>query len=50
MNPRALLSLALRSLWHRRTSALLTVLTLGLSVGLVLCVHRLGRDARSSWP
>lgn len=49
MNPRALLSLALRSLWHRRTSALLTVLTLGLSVGLVLSVHRLGRDARSSF-
>ncbi len=42
-------SLALRSLWHRRGSVLLTVATIALSVALLLGVERLAVESRRSF-
>jgi putative ABC transport system permease protein len=42
-------SLALRSLWFRRGSVLLTMATIGLSVALLLGVQRIGSESRRSF-
>lgn len=47
MTPLAVL--ALRSLWSRRVSALLTAITIGLSVTLLLGVQRIRSEARQSF-
>lgn len=44
-----MLKLAFASLWNRRITALLTILTIALSVALLLSVEKLKRDARASF-
>ncbi len=44
-----LAALAWKSLWSRRTTALLTVLSLALGVGLILGVEKLRREARAGF-
>lgn len=44
-----ILSLALKSLWNRRATALLTVLAIGFSVALLLGVERVRTEARASF-
>ena len=44
-----ILDLALRSVWNRRATALLTVLSVALSVALLLGVEKLRRDAREAF-
>ena len=44
-----MLKLALASLWNRRTTAALTLLSVALSVALLLGVEKLRRDARHSF-
>ncbi|MFT5446484.1 MAG: putative ABC transport system permease protein [Gammaproteobacteria bacterium] len=45
----AIARLAAKSLWNRRTTAALTVLTIALSVALLLGVEKLRRDARDAF-
>ncbi|WPL17052.1 acidobacterial duplicated orphan permease [Thiorhodovibrio winogradskyi] len=45
----AILSLAWKSLWNRRFTALLTLLSIALSVALLLGVERLRQEARASF-
>jgi putative ABC transport system permease protein len=45
----AIARLATKSLWNRRTTAGLTVLTIALSVALMLGVEKLRRDARDAF-
>lgn len=44
-----LLRLTARSLWHRRTTALLTLLTIGVSVMLLLGVEKVRTETRTSF-
>ncbi len=44
-----MIRLALASLWNRRVTALLTILTIALSIALLLSVEKLKRDARASF-
>lgn len=44
-----LLRLTARSLWHRRTTALLTLLTIGVSVMLLLGVEKVRTETRNSF-
>ncbi len=46
---RSILALALRSLWNRRFTALLTLFAISLSVALLLAVERVRTDARGSF-
>ena len=43
------LNLALASLWNRRSTAMLTMLAIALSVTLMLAVEKLRRDARGAF-
>lgn len=45
----AMLKLALHSLWNRRTTALLTIITIAISVCLLLGVEKVRNDARTSF-
>jgi putative ABC transport system permease protein len=45
----AILTLALKSLWNRRITALLTLLAIALSVALLLGVERLRHESRNSF-
>ena len=49
MNLVPIVCLALASLWNRRVTAGLTVVAIGLSVALLLCVETVRRDARESF-
>jgi len=44
-----MLRLALASLWNRRITAILTILSIALSVALLLSVEKLRRDAKASF-
>ena len=44
-----LLRLTARSLWHRRTTALLTLITIGFSVMLFLGVEKVRTETRNSF-
>ena len=46
---KSLTSLALKSLWSRRAPAVLTVITIGLSITLLLGVQRIRSEARQSF-
>ena len=45
----AILSLALKSLWNRRATVLLTLLSIALSVTLLLGVERVRNDAKQAF-
>ena len=44
-----LLSLTIQSLWHRRSSALLTLITIAFSIMLLLGVEKVRTETRNSF-
>jgi putative ABC transport system permease protein len=49
LNIPPVVSLAMRSIWHRRGGVALTIATIGLSVALLLGVQRIGSESRRSF-